>query len=207
METVELLANLRTSFTKSARSSLRKSSRIPGILYGKSIQPVAFDVAENALNPLVFTAEAHVINLKLSDDTQHDCIIKDVQFHPVTDKVIHVDVIELVKGEKIELEAPILYVGTPIGLRDGGQLQELLHKLNIRCLPKDIPETLSINIADLKIGQSIHVSELNFENIEILNTPEAVVVAVAAPRIVKEVEADADEIKEPEVIHKGKEKE
>ncbi|MBX2976778.1 MAG: 50S ribosomal protein L25 [Ignavibacteriaceae bacterium] len=206
MEIVELLGNVRNEFTKSARSTLRKNGRVPGVLYGKQIQPVCFDVAENTINPLVFTSEAHIINLKLDNQFQQECVIKDVQFDPVTDKIVHFDVVGLVKGEKIELEVPVLLQGSPVGVRDGGQLQSLLHKLSISCEPKDIPETLNIDIANLKMGSSVHVSDLNFENITILNSPEQVIVTVSAPRGGKDSAEQGDVRTQPEVISKGKEK-
>ncbi|MDP2300895.1 MAG: 50S ribosomal protein L25 [Ignavibacteria bacterium] len=207
MEKVELLGNVRTEFTKSARSTLRKNSRVPGVLYGKSIQPVCFDVDEKKIKPLVFTSEAHIISLKLDNQYQQDCVIKDVQFDPVTDRIVHFDAIGLVKGEKIELEVPVQLIGTPVGVRDGGQLQGLLHKLNISCDPTDIPESLPIDISELKMGSSIHVADLNYDNIVILNGSEQVVVTVSPPRGAKEA-TETDDVKtQPEVIAKGKEKE
>jgi large subunit ribosomal protein L25 len=206
MEIVELLGNVRTEFTKSARSTLRKNSRVPGVLYGKNIQPVCFDVAENTIKPLVFTSEAHIINLKLDNQYQQECVIKDVQFDPVTDRIVHFDAVGLVKGEKIELEVPVQLIGTPIGIKEGGQLQGLLHKLSISCDPKDIPESLPIDISGLKMGSSIHVSDLEYDNLTILNGPGQVVVTVSAPRTAKDAAEGTDEKTQPEVISKGKEK-
>ena len=171
--------------------------------------PVPIEVAENIINPLVFTSDTHIIVLKLDDNSENECILKDVQFDPVTDKIIHFDLQGIVKGEKIEIEVPIIYTGSPIGVKEGGALQEFLHKLHVRCLPTEIPEHFEINIADIKIGHAIHVSDLHFEKMEMVHSPETVVVSVVPPKVVKEPEPTEtlEEVSaEPEVIAKGKEK-
>jgi large subunit ribosomal protein L25 len=104
------------------------------------------------------------------------------------------------------LEVPVQLIGTPIGLRDGGQLQGLLHKLSISCDPTDIPESLPIDISELKLGSSIHVADLKYDNIIILNGPEQVIVTVTPPRGAKEATETGDVTAQPEVISKGKEK-
>ena len=206
MEKVLLEASRRNTQTKSSRKVLRKSGKVPGIFYSKQIEPISIEVSEKSIKPLVFTTETHLISLKVDDNQEFECIIKDVQFDPVTDNIVHFDLVGLVSGETIQLEVPILYIGNPVGVRDGGILQQSLHKLEIECLPKDIPQNFEINISDLKLGDSIHVGDLNFENVKILNLKDIVVVAVAHPKVEKEVveEAVQAEPTEPEVIGKGK---
>jgi len=206
MEKVILVANRRNTQTKSSRNALRRNGKVPGIFYSKQIEPISIEVSEKSIKPLVFTTETHLISLKVDDNQEFECIIKDVQFDPVTDKIVHFDLVGLVSGETIQLEVPILYIGNPVGVRDGGILQQSLHKLEIECLPKDIPQNFEINISDLKLGDSIHVSDLNFENVNILNLKDTVVVAVGHPKVEKEVveEAVQAEPTEPEVIGKGK---
>ncbi len=205
MEKVLLEARIRKTGTKSSRNELRRNGRVPGIYYSKNDKPVAFDVAENSVNPLVFTAENHLLGLKLEDGSEYDCIIKDVQFDPVTDKIIHFDLIGLIKGETLQLEVPVSLAGTAVGVREGGVLQHVLHKLQIECLPADIPQHIELDIANLKLGEAIHVSEIKVENVKFLNPEDAVVVAVTHPKVTKEAEpAEAEEPAEPEVIGKGK---
>ncbi|MEO8399450.1 MAG: 50S ribosomal protein L25 [Ignavibacteriaceae bacterium] len=207
MEKVVLEANLRKDFSKSARKNLRNNGRVPGVFYSKSEEVLGIDVPEKILKPLVFTAETHLISLQVEGQNEHDCIIKDIQFDPITDKVIHFDLIGLTKGETIELEVPIQFIGSPIGVKDGGIVQQLLHKLQVECLPNDIPQHLEIEVGHLKLGDAIHVSDLSFENITILNSEEAVVIAVTHPKVEKEpepVEGAEEESAEPEVIGKGK---
>jgi large subunit ribosomal protein L25 len=206
MEKVILEASLRSPGRKSERKSLRKMGKIPGVFYSKNSEPMSIEVHEKAIKQLVFTAETHLIGLKVNDNQELDCIIKDVQFDPVTDRVVHFDLLGLTSGETFQIEVPVLLVGNPVGVKDGGIIQHQLHKLEVECLPQHIPQHLEINITDLKIGDSIHVSDLNFENITILNPASALVVAVAHPKVEKEPtpEEVATEPAEPEVIGKGK---
>jgi len=207
MEKTALNGNVRQNFSKSSKTQLRNSARVPGVLYAKGIEPVSVDVAASAINALVFTTKTHLINLALDNQKEYDCVLKDYQFDPVSDKVIHFDLLGIVEGQKIEIDIPLQFVGTPSGVREGGQLQEFLHKLTILCLPNQIPEHIEINIANLKIGSSIHVADLKIENAEILHAQDAVIVGVVPPKVVvEEVKPETEAPKEPEVITKGKEK-
>ena len=214
MESIVLEANERKIIDKKSRNALRNEDRVPGVLYSKRIDPISIDVARKAINPLVYTAKAHIISLKVDGHEEHECVIKDIQFDPVTDKVVHFDLYGLTRGETIEIEVPLQYLGSAIGVKEGGILQENLHKLNIECLPKDIPQSLEVEISNLKVGDSIHVSDLKFENIEILNPADTIVVAVTVPKVEAEpasvegeAETEGEESAEPEVIGKGKEPE
>jgi large subunit ribosomal protein L25 len=207
MEKVILEASERkATASKSFKKNQRKNGRIPGVFYSKNSKPISIDVEEKLIKPLVFTSEAHLIGLKVNNE-ELDCIIKDVQFDPVTDKIVHFDLLGLTSGEKFTLEVPLLAKGSAVGIKDGGILQQHLHKLEIECLPKDIPQHLEMDISNLKIGDSIHVSDLSFENITILSQQTSVVIAVAHPKVEKEpvLEEEAtEEAAEPEVIGKGK---
>lgn len=207
MEKKVLEAAVRTEVTKPAKSALRQAKKVPGIVYAKSISPIAISVLENAINPFVFTAETHIINLKLDNNQEIDCVIKDVQFDPVTDRVIHFDLQGLVSGETIQIEVPVLFKGTPIGVRDGGLLQQFFHKLSVECVPSSIPEHIELDITGLKIGAGIHVRDLNIEGLKILHQEGAVIVSVTPPKGGAETNADGSEVRtEPEVITKGKDK-
>lgn len=208
MEKVELKAKKRKEFSKSYLTKLRNSGLVPGVFYLKTTDPISIEVPENSINSLVFTSETHLIDLKLDDGSEFECILKDTQFDPVTDKVIHFDLLGIISGEKIKLEVPLQFIGSPVGVREGGLLNELMHKVEVECLPRNIPEHITVDIANLKIGESINVRDLPVENFEILNAPDTVIINISSPKGAKELETVAtDEIKEPEVISKGKEKE
>lgn len=207
MEKQALKANLRTEISKSSRSNLRKSGKVPGIFYSRLNKPIPIEVSEKAIKPFVFTAKTHLISLEVENDKNYDCVIKDFQLDPVTESIVHFDLLGLIEGEKFQLEVPIQYIGTAVGIKEGGIVQQVLHKLEIECFPQDIPQFLTIDITNLKLGESIHPSELTFENIDILTSPESVVVAVVHPKVEKEPEAAevaAETPAEPEVIGKGK---
>jgi len=205
MEKITLNGQVRENFSKSAKTQMRKDSRVPGVLYAKGISPISLEVPSTAINSLVFTTKTHLINLVL-DQNQYDCVLKDYQFDPVTDKVIHFDLQGIVAGQKIEIDIPVVFIGSAIGVKEGGQLQEFLHKINVLCFPNQIPEQIEINISNLKIGSSVHIGDLKLEDIEILHPAEAVIVGVVPPKVVKETEPGEEGPKEPEVISKGKEK-
>lgn len=210
MENVVLEAVERKDTTKPARKKLRREGRVPGVFYSKRLDPVLIDVSDKNLKPLVFTSKTNLISLKIEGGEEHECIIKDVQFDPVTDNIVHFDLIGLTRGETIQLEVPLQLKGTSVGVKEGGVLQHILHKLQVECLPKDIPHELEVDISGLHIGDSVFVNNLNFENITILNPEDSVVVSVSHPKV-KEEEEVADEealaeeeTAEPEVIGKGK---
>jgi large subunit ribosomal protein L25 len=209
MEKVVLKAGIRKTDKKSDKNKLRREGFVPGVYYSKHDQPLSISIAENLINPLVFTSETHLISLQLDAGQEHDCIIKEVQFDPVSDKVMHFDLLGLTAGEKFQLEVPIQFIGSPIGIKEGGVLQQFLHKLDVECFPQDIPQHLEINIQELTIGDSIHVKDLKFENIEIINDEDTVIVAVSHPKVeaepvVAEGAVEGEESAEPEVIGKGK---
>ncbi len=207
MEKQALKANIRTEISKTSRSNLRKSGKVPGIFYSRVNKPISIEVTEKAIKPFVFTAKTHLISLEVENDKNYDCVVKDVQFDPVTESIVHFDLLGLIEGEMFQLEVPIQYHGTAIGIKEGGIVQQVLHKLEIECFPKDIPQFLSIDITNLKLGESIHPNDLSYENITILTPPESVVVAVVHPKVEKEPvvgETPEEVTAEPEVIGKGK---
>ena len=207
MEKVVLKADIRKDFSKSVRNTSRKNGIVPGVFYFRNIEPFSVEVQEKLLKPLVYTSQTHLIALQVDGQEEYECIIKDVQFDPLTDKVVHFDLYGLIKGEKIELEVPLQFKGAAIGVKEGGIVQHLLHKLDIECLPKDIPQHLEIDITELRLGHAIHVKDINFEDITILNSEDTVIVAVTHPKVEKETvpgEEGKEGAAEPEVIGKGK---
>ncbi|MCZ7601693.1 MAG: 50S ribosomal protein L25 [Melioribacteraceae bacterium] len=210
MAEVTLKAKKREISTKGAINQARKSGKVPGVFYIKGQEGIPILVEENDINPLVFTSESHLIQLKIEGDSadMHESILKEIQFDPVTDKVVHFDLRGITRGEVLELEIPLVLRGTAVGVKEGGVLQQTLHKLQIECLPRHIPEHLEFDVSNLKFGESITIADLSFENVKILNPVKAVVLSIVAPKIVddsKETEEEsAEEINEPEVIKKGK---
>lgn len=207
MENVILVANLRETINKAARNKIRKEGRVPGVYYSKYDNPIAFDVDEKDIGSLVFTSSRNIISLKVTGKEEHECFLKNVQFDPITDKVVHFDLLGLKRGEKFQLNIPFSFVGSSVGVKEGGILQIGLHKLFVECLPKDVPQSLEVNIENLNIGDTIHVKDLNFENLTILTPTDSVVVSVTHPKVEAEPvdEELEEEMAEPEVIGKSDE--
>jgi large subunit ribosomal protein L25 len=205
---VVLNAELRSQTAKHAKYS-RNQGMIPGVYYARGEQNLNIQVPTLSLNKLVFTSEAHVIDLRLNDGSSRRCILRDVQFDPVSDKPVHFDLQGLKENEKLTMDIPIVLVGgVPKGVRDGGMLQHVVHKVKISCLPKDMPEKIEVNVAELGINDLVHISDLSIPNVVILDNAENMVVGVLPPAVVKEevpAEAATEEAtKEPEVVGKGK---
>ncbi len=202
MADYNLTATRRAISTKGAVNQMRKNSEIPGVYYAKGKEAIAISVKENSFKPLVYTAETHLVNLTIDSDQPVRCMVKDVQFHPVTDRIIHFDLLGVSADEVITLEVSILFKGNAAGIKEGGVLQENLHKIEVECLPKYVPEHLVVDVTDLHMGKSIHVGDLKFDNIKLLQSEDVIVASVVAPRA--EEEAASTEAVETEVIGKGK---
>jgi len=210
METVTLKANERKDTSKASRNRLRREGRVPGVFYSRRLDTISVDVLEKKIHPMVFSSKTHLISLNIEGQEELECIIKDIQFDPVTEEIVHFDLLGLTRGEMIQLEIPVQLLGNSVGVKEGGVLQHLLHKLNVECLPKHIPEQIEVDISELAIGDSTYVSDISIENLTLLNPSDAIVVAVSHQKVVEEeVEvteelAEEEETTEPEVIGKGK---
>lgn len=208
MSEIVLNAELRDPKTERA-NAIRRKGLVPGVYYAHGEGNLSVAVEPLSLNPLIYTTQTNIITLKLKDGTAKKCILRDIQFDPVSDKAIHFDLQGLRENEMLHVEVPIVLTGgTPKGVRDGGILQQMIHKLKISCLPKNIPSKVEINIADLDINQAVHVRDLNLGDVTVLEHGESAVVGVLPPVLVKETEEAAavtpETPAEPEVVGKGK---
>ncbi len=218
MAVMTLNARKREDIASSSVKENRKKGNIPGVYYYKGAPSVPLYVKDSALKPFVYTSEVHIINLKIEGtNDQYNCILKDIQFDPVKDTPIHFDLLGISENEKINIEVPITLVGSPAGVKEGGIVQHSLHKVEVECFPRNIPSHIDVNIENLMIGDSVHVSDLEHKDFEILDSPDATIVAVVPPVIEKvevpaegaegEVPAEGEAPAEPEVISKGKKEE
>lgn len=208
MAEITVTGSVRKEVGKKAHT-LRYQGNVPGIFYGHSKSNVPVTIPEKALKPLYKTSAASIINLKLDDGSNYKCILKDIDFDPVTDKPIHFDLYGVNENEALTIEVPVaLTGGIPSGVKEGGILQQILHKIKISCLPKDIPEHVEINVANLAINHSIHVADIKVPNATIVENAKTAIVAVVPPVVEKAPEVAATEVAaepaEPEVIAKGK---
>jgi len=220
MAVLNLNARKREEIASSSMKSSRSKGSVPGVFYRRDIPSIPIYVKDIALKPFIYTSEVNIINLKIEGLKEaYNCILKDVQFDPVTDIPIHFDLLGISENEKIKLEIPITLKGSPAGVKEGGILQHSVHKVDVECLPKNIPSHIEVNIESLNIGDSIHIGELEVKDFEILDSPDTTIVAVVPPTVEKvevplvegeegeEVPAEGEEAAEPEVISKGKKEE
>ncbi|MDB9775824.1 50S ribosomal protein L25 [Vicingaceae bacterium] len=192
MKSVVLEASVRDSVRKkSALNSMRKEGSVPGILYGGEIN-TNIAVNEIAFGKLINTPEVHIVELNI-EGKKVKAVIRDVQFHPVSDKPIHIDFYEVFEDKAMTMGIPVRVVGNSIGIKNGGKRSDKLRKLVLKALPNDMPDVVEVDITKLKIGQSIKVQDISIENVELLDTPNAVVVAVKTSRVAVTTDDEEEE--------------
>lgn len=209
MSELSLKAIKREGNKASDLTALRTNGMIPGIFYGTDVGNISVAAKDLDLRNFIYTSESHLINLSIEGDSKkYTCILKDVQFDPVKYKPIHFDLMAIKSDVKIKVEVPINLVGNPAGVKEGGILQHALHKIEVECLPKDIPSTIDVDVEALNIGDSIKVEDLKVDDsFIILNDPTANIASVTAPLAEEESTTETEGAQEPEVIGKGKESE
>ncbi|MGB4206014.1 MAG: 50S ribosomal protein L25/general stress protein Ctc [Bacteroidales bacterium] len=180
MKTVSLSGSLRGNVGKKDAKKARKEGLVPCVLYGGKEQ-IRFIVEEKAFKPILFTPDAYVINLNINEKT-HQAILQDVQYHPVTDSLLHADFYEITPGKPVKVSIPLRFVGTSAGVLRGGKLVKKFNKLLVKGLIENIPEFIEIDISSLDIGKSIKVENLNVPDIEFLEPKRSLVVTVLASR-------------------------
>ena len=207
MSEVVLQAEVRTRTGKHTKA-MRRSGKIPGEYYSRGEQNIHVAATPFGLKPLIYTSEAHIVSLKLDNGESKTCVLRNVQFDPVSDLPIHFDLQGVRADEELTIEVPVMLSGTPKGVKDGGTVQHVMHRLKVSCLPKFIPDHIEVNITELGINQSVHIRDIKVDNVKILESESSTIVAVVPPTILKEETpadaAAATTLAEPEVIAKGK---
>jgi large subunit ribosomal protein L25 len=213
MASASLSAEARTETGKGVARKLRAAGRVPAVIYGHSREPQALSLNARDLDKLLSTiaAGSTVVELSLGTATTNT-LIREVQRHPFKKQILHVDFMELVAGEKVIVDVPLVFVGIPEGVRTGGGLlEQMLHSIEVNVDPSSIPNHIDVDVSQLVMGHSLHVRDLNLpEGVEVLSDEDATVCAVIAPRAVVEETAAAEAEAapaEPELIRKPKEDE
>ena len=196
MKSIEVKGSLRTETGKKAAHSLRQNNGVPCVLYGmqkdENGNQVAthFTVTVDGLRKLVYTPHIYVVDLNI-DGKIVNAIMKDIQFHPVTDAILHVDFLQINEENPIVMEVPVQLEGLAEGVKAGGKLALQTRKLKVKALYNLIPERLVVNVTNLGLGKTIKVGELNYEGLTLLNAKEAVVCAVKLTRAARGAQAAA----------------
>jgi len=182
MKTIEIKGSIRTELGKKSSKKTRKEGNVPCVIYG-SEQNIHFHTHENSFKNLVYTPDAHIVNLDL-DGKQYKVVIQDIQFHPVTDKITHVDFVEIFDEKPILVSLPINISGDSVGVKAGGKLRIKKRHLKVRGLAKDIPESLPIDITNVRINHSVKVGDLKYDKIELIDPRITTILSVATSRVV-----------------------
>ena len=187
MKTITIEGQLRTELGKRATRQLRSQDKVPGVIYGGA-KEINFSAPAMAFKSLVYTPDFQFAEIKLNGDT-YRCILKDLQFDKVTDKLIHVDLLELVEDKKVIASIPLKFVGSPVGVKDGGKLHIKMKALKVKTFPKYLRENINVNIDNLELNGNIRVEDVQVENYEIMNSPRIPVASVTLTRELKQEEA------------------
>jgi large subunit ribosomal protein L25 len=213
MATAQLSAKARTSTGKGAARSLRSAGEIPAVIYGHAREPQSLSIPTREFEKLLekVSAESTVIELNLASGVSRT-LIREIQRHPFKKQILHIDFQELVAGEKVSVNVPIVLTGTPEGVRvSGGILSQVMSELTIRVDPVNIPRRIEADVTNVSIGHSLHVSDLTIpEGVEVLDDADATVAVVSAPKVEVEPTPGAEAVEaaaEPELIRKTKEDE
>lgn len=204
----ELVLNVeaRKELGKQSAKKLRRDGRIPGIYYIHGEDSVPFTINEKDLHTAIHT-DASILDLKFDDGKATKCVIRDIQWHPISDRPVHVDFMGIKMTEKVQVDLTLHIAGPAIGeKRDGGVMQQVIREISIEALPGDIPEHVEIDITAMEIGDVFRVEDLDLEgDVKILNEPNQTIVVIRPPRVIEEeLEVAEEEPTEPDLV--GEEK-
>ncbi|HIB78492.1 MAG TPA: 50S ribosomal protein L25 [Flavobacteriales bacterium] len=203
MKTASLSGSLRENVGKKDASTARKSGSVPGVLYGGQTQ-THFTVDEVKLSKLVINPEVFAIELD-TDGKKVLCIIQEVQFHPVTDRIVHVDFLEVIPGKPVRVNLPVRAEGTALGVINGGRMEILFRRLPVMGLFENLPDALSADVSHLKIGDSMRIGDINLEGCRILLNDDVLLFACKRTRLALVEETELGEGEEGEEMAEGAE--
>lgn len=188
MKTISINGSLRKELGNKNAKELRKAGNVPCVIYGGK-ENIHFYAHENSFKSLVYTADAHLVNLNI-EGNEKSAVLKEIQFHPVTDRIIHADFVEVFPDKPVVINIPIKVFGDSVGILAGGKLRIRRRSLKVKGFAKDLPEVLPIDITEVKIHQSIKVGELSYDNLELLDPKKSMVLAVATSRVAQKTEEE-----------------
>ncbi|HOW08416.1 MAG TPA: 50S ribosomal protein L25/general stress protein Ctc [Bacteroidales bacterium] len=202
MKTIEIKGSIRNELGKKGSKKLRKDGNVPCVVYEKEGN-IHFYSHENNFKNLIYTPDAHIVNLDL-DGKSYKAVLQDVQFHPVTDRIIHVDFMEIYDDKPIIISLPVKITGDSVGVKAGGKLRIKKRHLKVKGFANDIPENLVIDITNVRINHSVKVGDLSYDKIELVDPKITTVLSVASSRVaVKEETEGAEGAEKPAEASEG----
>ncbi|MCD4678937.1 MAG: 50S ribosomal protein L25/general stress protein Ctc [Bacteroidales bacterium] len=200
MKTVSISGSLRENVGKKDAKMNRNLGKIPCVLYGGKEQ-IHFATDEKSFNKVIFTPEVYIIKLNINGK-EIDAILQDVQYHPVSDQILHVDFLEVLEGRPVIIKLPVILEGNAIGVLQGGRLIFKIRKIKVKALVEHLPENIIIDISKFNIGDTVRVEDIKIDKLEFLDPLNAIVVGVRVTRIVEE-EVEEEEVVEGEEGEEG----
>ncbi|TNE26314.1 MAG: 50S ribosomal protein L25/general stress protein Ctc [Bacteroidetes bacterium] len=180
MNSIAIKGTVRTDLGTKYAKNLRKEGQVPCVVYGGE-ETIHFSAPILAFRDLVYTSMVHKAEIEL-DGKKVEAVVQDMQFDPLTDELVHMDLVELVEGKEVTVQAPVRLNGNARGVRNGGKLKHFLRYLKVKALPQDIPASIELDITDLRIGQAIRVGAVKTDKYAVLNAESAVIVTIKTAR-------------------------
>ena len=192
MKSITINGSQRESVGKKASKALRNAGQVPCVLYGGD-KPMHFSAPELAFSKLVYTPNAHTAVIALDTGESFNAILQDIQFHPVTDRILHVDFYQLFDNKEIMMEIPVHFVGNSKGVKAGGVLRKNSRRLRVKALPKNLPDFIEVDITPLKIGNKLYVTALENDAYKIMHPDNTVVCQIKRARAAMAIAAEEDD--------------
>ncbi|HZW62079.1 MAG TPA: 50S ribosomal protein L25/general stress protein Ctc [Flavobacteriaceae bacterium] len=197
MKSITINGSQRESVGKKATKALRNAGQVPCVLYGGE-NPVHFSADELAFSKLVYTPNAHTVVIALENGETYNAILQDIQFHPVTDKILHIDFYRLYEDKPITMDIPVRFVGNSRGVRNGGVLRKNNRSLRVKAIPANLPDFIEADITNLKIGDKLYITEVENEAYKFMHPDNTVVCQVRRSRAAMNVAEEEEETEETE---------
>ena len=201
MKSITIEGQLRTEYGKSATRQLRLEEKVPAVIYGGA-KEINFAALATDFKKFVYTPEFMVITANVAGES-YTCVLKDLQFDKVSDRLIHVDFLELVENKKVTVTLPLKLIGTPVGVKAGGKLVVKIKSLKVKLLPKDLVEFIELDVTNLELNGNIRVEDVKSANMEIMNSPRIPIASITITRQLKQEEAATPKVAAPNAAAKA----
>ncbi len=195
MQSITINGSKRESVGKVATKALRNAELVPCVLYGGEA-PIHFSAEEKSFKSLVYTPNAHTVVIELGGGEKYEAVMQDIQFHPVTDRILHIDFYQLFEDKPVTMQIPVRLQGSAPGVMNGGRLMFRKRKLTVKALPADLPDVINVDISKLRIGGNISVADVLSNNFTFLHPDNTTIVQVKTSRNVVDEEEETEEEEE-----------
>ena len=192
MKSITITGSKRESVGKASTKALRNAGKVPCVVYGGDA-PIHFSADDLAFKDLVYTPEVHTVVIALDNGTKVECILQDIQFHPVTDKIMHIDFYQIFDNKEVTMEIPVRLTGNSRGVRNGGTLRIVNRKLRVKALPANLPDFIEADITEMRIGHKMYIGAIEQENFKIMHPDNTVICQVRTSRTAVDDSDDEEE--------------